>query len=354
MKKSVVIFIHVLQHYRVPIFELLAERCLLTIVCENADDYSNVELNFSILKCGVKKFGPFLIHEKNPYRIANRFDVVIGLFNMRCLDLLVMAVNPFRQYKFIFWGIGVSASYTKSFDQDGLSAKLRLLLGRFSNALVFYSSYPIERYKTVRPKESLFVANNTIANPYYEPSKVERNRMLFIGTLYKEKRLDLLILAYKSALNTLGEDIFPLDIIGEGAERDFLESMVREAGLCHKVSFHGAIYEQSIITGYYRNAIACISPCQAGLSVLTSMSNAVSFVTVASAITGGEIFSIKNNVTGVILDDIELLPDVLVDINRFPSKYLEMGLNARKFYETDRMPEMMANGLYKAVEYVSC
>lgn len=353
MKKKVVVFIHTLQHYRVPIFNFLGEKCELTIVCENADKFSTKELNFSLVQCELKELGPFLIHYQSVRKLAKSSDVTIGLFNLRCLDLLMMAMNPFRRYKFIFWGIGVSASYTKSFDQGGLSAKLRLFISKFADALIFYSSYPLDIYQKIRDRESLFIANNTIANPYYTQTLEKRNRLLFIGTLYREKGVDMLLSEYRKAYNILGDELYSIDIIGDGEERDSLENSVKKMGLSHKVFFHGAIYDQATIASFYRNTIACISPHQAGLSVLTSMSNAVPFITFKSAITGGEIFSIEDKATGVILETDESLSSVLIDINRNPKKYVNMGLKAREFYESKRLPEMMADGIFQAVKYVS-
>lgn len=59
---------------------------------------------------------------------------------------------------------------------------------------------------------------------------------IFVGRLVKYKNVDVII----RALNrTYGNKSFVLHIVGEGAERENLESLVEELGISSKVMFHG-------------------------------------------------------------------------------------------------------------------
>ena len=115
---------------------------------------------------------------------------------------------------------------------------------------------------------------------------------------------------------------------------------------------HGAIYDDHEKANYFARAYACISPLQAGLSVLESMGYGVPFVTVKDAITGGESFNIHNNVDGVVMNSVEELSTVVADIFNNKRKYIEYGKNAKSFYDNNRTPQHMAAGLWRAIQYV--
>ena len=113
----------------------------------------------------------------------------------------------------------------------------------------------------------------------------------------------------------------------------------------------GAIYDFKKLEPYFRQSFACISPGQAGLTVLTSMGYGTPFITKVGAITGGEIFNIKNNENGIIYDQENDLTNIIIDIHKNRQKYITMGINARKFYMTNRRPDQMVVGLTEAIKY---
>lgn len=352
MKKiSVVIFIHELQHYRVPIFNILSDHVDLTIVCSGDIDKFN-GVKFQLKKARLYNIGPFIIHDVKSLTLARKNDVVISLFNIRCLDMIFLSILPFKSYSFIYWGIGVTASYSKRFDTKDISSFFRKFFSRFADALVFYSDYPMKTYSKIRKKKSMFVANNTVENKEYFISTVLKDRILFVGTLYPEKGVMQLIDQYYLAYCFLDGDIFPLDIVGDGPQRNEIQEKIYSLGLSDHVFLHGAIYDSNVLFNFYKHAVVSVSPNQAGLSVLSSMSNAVPFITCEDAITGGEIFNISNGVNGVVYNKKTYLSDILIDVNKKPEVYYVMGERAREFYFKKRAPSDMAEGLLDAIKYV--
>ena len=82
------------------------------------------------------------------------------------------------------------------------------------------------------------------------------------------------------------------------------------------------------------------------------MGYGTAFVTVRDAITGGEIFNIDNGKTGILYNNSEELKDIIIDISNNPSRYVQMGKEARKHYVENRRPEQMADAIVDAIEYV--
>lgn len=353
---KVVIFIGSLQKYRVPIFEEISKKFDLTIVCDNADTFQSRSLPFKVINCPLKKIGPFIYHQKSIRNISKNFDVTIGLLNIRYLDLILFSLLPLNKGKLILWGIGANASYNKSFGSKDLALYLRIAFAKLADSLIFYSTYPIEFYKKFGISENkIFVANNTVktANYLYNTNKEGRNNFLFIGSLYREKGLDTLIDCYSKAFVNAKDDLKNLLIVGEGEDLEYLKKKVDNLHLTSKISFTGAIYDELVLMKIFEESLICISPNQAGLSVLKSMAYGVPFVTRENAITGGERLNIKNEVNGYLFQTDDELENILIDASFNPDKYLESGYEAYKYYRQYRAPEMMAKSIADAIQFVT-
>lgn len=355
VKKKVVILMYRLELYRVPIFNELAKAFDLTLVCENADEFLNGSFFFKITKCSVRKVGPFTFYDKSIKSLAANADVVVGPLNIRCIDLLAYALNPFKSTKLALWGIGVNGSYKKSFGSKDIITYLRVIFASRADSIIFYSNYPIELYKKCGIKsEKLFVANNTVAlseEPCIKSTKLERNNFIFVGSLYREKGVSTLIDVYADAFTKLGNRLCDLVIVGKGPEFHNLQTRVNKLGLSDKIIFTGAIYEEKKLLEKFKSSVLCISPNQAGLSVLKSMGYGVPFVTKVDALTGGERLNIQDKINGLLYLSNNELEDILIDASINKNKYYEMGLNAYDYYHKNRTPSAMVKGLSDAIHF---
>ena len=254
-------------------------------------------------------------------------------------------------FKLIYWNIGVPASYYRKY---GEASKLRYLYGNFfekrADSLIFYSNNAIDvrKEKGIFDK-NIFIANNTVDIPKISISNSDKEYILFIGSLYLEKGLDLLLESYKSAFDE-NENIPHLKIIGGGDQFVVINTWINENGLKDKIELLGPIYDENKKASIFAKAIACISPRQAGLAVLESMGYGVPFITMHDSITGGEAFNIKNNISGLRLKKESDFKQVILDIYENKNKYLEYGQNAYNFYWNYRRPEDMAKGVIDAIE----
>jgi glycosyltransferase involved in cell wall biosynthesis len=338
--------------YRISIFNRLAEYFDLT-VGHSGTEIKNNDLSFKQIVLPILSIGPISFYPINLNRLCKKFDLVISEGNIRYIDRDMLILNPFRRYKWITWGIGVSASYSKKFDIDHRYDLIRSFIFKKANAQIFYSAYPVKKYIRCGFKpESLFVANNTTAVEFDYNKKYAKFKLLFVGTLYRQKKIFDLLTAYliysKKHSNPL-----PLCIIGTGSEYENIVLWIKENNLRSLVKLEGAIFEQKLLEKHFRESYACISPGQAGLSVLTSMGYETPYITKKDAITGGEIFNILHNENGIIYNSDEDLVKILDDIHSNKSKYIQLGINARDHFVNHRLPKYMVQSIVDACKYVT-
>lgn len=351
--KKVLIIQAIITEYRVPIFNELAKNVNLTVLYSEGRVPENV--NFKTIYIPTKKrFGRIFFHKQNLKKLCNNFDVVISLFNMNYFHNNTLAFGS-RKYKLIYWGIGVSASLDKRYDEKKGFDFIRKALIKKADSVVFYSSYPIQKYAKMGISiEKMFVANNTLLVKNVEFSndkKPIKDSIVFLGTLYRQKRLDLLFEQYHAAY--LEEKGIPhLYVIGGGEMFDMLNKYIEKNELDKKITMVGPVYSQEELSKYFSKSLGCFSIDQAGLSVLQSMGRGVPFITFKNAITGGEIFNIKHEVNGLLLDGVSEIKSVILDMNENPDRYLQMGIKAREYYVENRTVKHMVQGFLDAINYV--
>lgn len=350
MKPKVIILYNKLFHYRIPVWNILAQYCDLTVTYSEGKEIAipdNVCFKVMYLK-PYKKAKRFVIQRANIRKMAKKYDVVIAYGDIAWLKFSTLPW--FNKTKVIFWTIGVSASYDSGYDKKSTWDKIRAFFYRQADAMVFYTTYPIDKYEKMGfPRERMFEAPNTVSvTPVKDEMK--KDSLLFIGTLYRQKGIQYLLDAYK--VNRNNPNILPLNIVGNGPDFEYISNWIKENDLEGVIKMHGAIYDNEEKAKYFAKSIACISPLQAGLSVLESMGYGVPFITTRDAITGGELFNIHNGIDGVTMESVDELNGLVADIFDNRQKYLDYGIKAKEFYDNYRKPEDMAEGLWKAIQYV--
>jgi glycosyltransferase involved in cell wall biosynthesis len=99
------------------------------------------------------------------------------------------------------------------------------------------------------------VAPMPVATDLFTPGGQRRsNALLFVGKLSKQKGLDQLL----HALARLAGDV-TLDVVGDGDERQALETLARELGVAARVKWHGS-QTQAALVSFYRSASALVVP----------------------------------------------------------------------------------------------
>lgn len=350
MKPKLLILYNKLLHYRMPIFNILSQHYDVT-VAYNYGGEPNCEMNFKRIKLSPFKIWKFTIQKENIFKICQNFDVVLTYGETSYVKYSFLALHHSRKFKLIYWNIGAPASYTRHYGEGGLLYfAYTHYFQRKADAHVSYAEEGRRLHiKHGFKPDMLFVANNTVEVPLIEKVR-QRDSIMFIGTLYPQKGLPILLEAYKQAYEK-NPDILPLKIVGDGILKEDINKWILINNLGKKIFMLGALYTSEEKKSVFERAYACISPNQAGLAVLESMGYGVPFITSKDAITGGEAFNIDGK-NGLRLDTLEHLSDIILDISDNPSKYENMGLLAYEHYWNNRTPQLMADGLMEAINYV--
>ena len=347
---KIIILYNKLFHYRIPVWNELAKMCDLTVAYSEGDGRvpEGMEVLFRIVYLPAKDFKGFVLQKTNIRKFCRQYDAVIAYGNIAWLKYSTLPW--FNKTPVIYHTIGVSASYGKGFDEHKEWDKIRNFFYSKADALAFYTDYPIAKYESMGiPREKMFVAPNTVAVAPVK-DKVKKDTLLVIGTLYKEKGIQTLLDVYKELRPVCNLPL--LNIIGRGPDYEAINQWIQDNGMQDLIVLRGAIYDIDEKAKYFAQALACISPKQAGLTVLESMGYGVPFISTKNAITGGELLNVHNGVDGVVMEDEAELTDVVRDIANKPDKYIAMGLKAKEFYDNNRTPKHMAQGFWDAIQYV--
>lgn len=125
-------------------------------------------------------------------------------------------------------------------------------------------------------KNSLDYERQVLLRNAIQPSSVYREHfvnghptILFIGRLTKVKRLDLLFRAIK--LLKERDCLYNVALVGDGAEKMFLERFAGDEKLSDQVWFYGSSYDEAVNSMLIYNADLCVSPGNVGLTAMHSL-----------------------------------------------------------------------------------
>ena len=197
MDNPKILFIHdSLSSYNDPIYEMMNEVYDITHAYVEKNEVKNAKYKF--FEFPHNQVGPFVIHW-NLRKIINQYDIVIINAHLRSLRIVLLPFLPHKP-KLISWSIGLHVSYNKKFDlkkAPDITDRLFQSIQDHCDACIFYMSQPIEYWKRYSKidERKYFVAHNTVKVAHFDklPSISERNKFLFVGTLYQQKGLGELL-----------------------------------------------------------------------------------------------------------------------------------------------------------------
>lgn len=285
---------HYVAHYRRSIFQHLSKDTEIdfTIISGRELDmqistldekYANRPLSCGGIKWRFVKnrwfFGKLLwqqgLHNE---LLKQNYNVVIFLGNAYYLSTWVQAILcKFRRVKVLMWGHGMLRR------ENFLKRIVRRMFYGLAEGHFIYSSRSIAIMRTsgLASKKYYLINNSLDYDTHYAlrrkmadtPSPFDNDnslKLIFIGRLTLQKKLDLLILA-QSLLLERGRNIHAY-FIGDGSILNDLEALGASLGISDHLHFLGACYEESKLATYIYHADICISPGEVGLTAIHSLS----------------------------------------------------------------------------------
>lgn len=332
-------------------YELLGGHYELTIAHTGKLVNSN---SFSEKKLFKTKIGPFIDYKGDLN--LNDFDLVIVIFDIKLINLYKIIFKNGKKYKIAVYGIGVSASTKRKYDSSFLISQICYFILKHSDAGIFYDQYPVVKYSAmgINPNK-LFTAYNTVSatTDYEIKSSKEKNSILFVGSLYKAKGLDVLLNAYYELLKENKDIDIDLRIVGNGPEYEVIEKWITEHELKHRIFLEGEITDNEKLSQFFSKSFFLVSPNQAGLAVQTSISQGIPVVTSNYPYSGGEFSSIIDGVTGFYFDGtVQGLKSKILEILN-SGELDEVYSNCKLFYENFRSPKVWLRGFQNAISFLT-
>lgn len=269
-----------------------------------------------------------------PEIIKKRPDKIILLGEMNVIsNWLIAILSKYLKIEVIFWGHGL-------YGNEKLFKKiLRITFLKLADKHLLYGERAREiMFKNGFNSSNLFVVYNSLdfekQNLHYQKLKNslkedenEDLKLIFIGRLTKNKRLDILIKAIKNA-----EKPIELNIIGEGEEKKNLIRLVKKYNL-QNINFLGEIFDEQLISEKIFFSDLCVSPGNVGLTAIHSLTYGTPVLTHDNFnFQMPEAEAIEENVSGVFFR-IDSKSDLSEKIKRFKkynfnkSKVREIVLN---------------------------
>lgn len=377
MTKTVVLFQYRLLHYREALYERLRSACAqrgvrLELVVGQASRRESVKKDEGALSWAHKVRNRFWeVGERDvlwqPFPAALRgADMAIVMQESRILSNYVLIARRALGLgpKLAYWGHGKNFQSTAP---NGLRERWkRLMITRadwwfayteMSVALVRQSGYPLERITCLNNAIDTNGFRRDLAGCGEEELQQMRSQLglvpgapvgLFCGSLYPDKRLDLLIDAVDRVRAAMPG--FSLLVIGDGPSMPVMREAAKTRPWLHLLGVqkgHGKAM-------YFRLADVMLNPGLVGLHIVDAFCSGLVMFTTRTAMHSPEVAYLRDGVNGVYADDTaEGFSRAVLDVISSPERLQTMrqaALADADTYSLDAMVERFANGIAQAVQ----
>jgi glycosyltransferase involved in cell wall biosynthesis len=184
------------------------------------------------------------------------------------------------------------------------------------------------------------VAPMPVATDLFSPGgERSTNRLLFVGRLNKQKGIELLL----HTLSRTADRSIALDVVGDGEDRDALQTLAHALGIADRVTWHGAMPQPALVK-FYRAAAALVVPSVGeGLGLVAVEAQLCATPVVAFA-SGGLPDVVQHDRTGVLVEEVDAaaLAAALTSLLERPDRGASLGAAGRLHALATFAPESVA------------
>lgn len=346
----------VLPNYRAPFFDLLASACeggmsLFTGLPRPVEGITTAkELQVAKYQQGqnIHLFSDslYLCYQRGLINWLENWnpDALIMEANARYLSTSsAVQWMHHRKRPVIGWGLG-------SPPVSGFRKQRRFSFISEFDAMIAYSQRGADEYATLGfPREKMFVAHNSVSRaptsmPDHRLETVDRFDILFVGRLQVRKRIDYLL----KACAQLGSEP-RLVIIGDGPERESLESLAKE--IYPSAEFIGAKHGAEL-EPYFTEADLFVLPGTGGLAVQEAMSYGLPVIVAQGDGTQGDLVR-RENGWQIPPDHFEALLSTMKDALSDVARLRKMGEESYRIVAEEINIQKMAETFVTALNMLT-
>lgn len=290
---SVVLQYLTLIHYRESVFNRIAAdpRIDFTICCGQKSPYQKMRNFDPQPPLKIKWVKNFVINITQMHFIVWQWGAITNLIRTRPDVLILLGADPhvlssfplffvakLLRVKLCWW------SHATLVGQGVLGRWLRLFFYKHADGILAYDEAGRLRLEQAGVKSSTMTtiwnclndADYRLSNNGQRTAKGRTIRVLYIGRLYRDKKMHLLIEAAEILKNRNVSLV--VDIVGDGPELKTSKDKSAALKLTDVIRFHGAKYDEDL-TQFLSNADIGVIPSWAGLSAIQYMAAGVPVIT---------------------------------------------------------------------------